>query len=176
MSVGKDSFTVEANTELHQSILSARKAGRRYGGKLYSCTLAFELGAKILLGREDSEEEAIRQDIEECKIQKAAIEQKERMRLEQLQMMEASRTAKMLEAAEQNNNIQELAQKIIDAWDDVILYKKNRIIDSILDIDRERLTRSKVEAVFPKRYKNKPTIEEAVVIAVDLLEGECIGP
>ena len=98
------------------------------------------------------------------------------MRLEQLQMMEASRTAKMLEAAEQNNNIQELAQKIIDAWDDVILYKKNRIIDSILDIDRERLTRSKVEAVFPKRYKNKPTIEEAVVIAVDLLEGECIGP
>lgn len=175
MSMGKDSFTVEANTELHQEILAARKAGRRYGGKLYSCTLAFELGAKILLGREEPEEESIKQELEEYRIQKAAIEQQERRRVEQLQMMEASRVAKMSEAAEQNNNIQYLAQKIIETWDEVILFKNNRIIDSILDIDRRRLTRSKVEAVFPRRYKDKPTIDEAVVIAVNLLEGECIG-
>ena len=175
MAIGKDSFTVEANTELHQEILSARKAGRRYGGKLYSCTLAFELGAKILLGREEPEEEAIKQELEEYRIQKASIEQKERMRVEQLQMMEASRVAKISEAEEQNNNIQRLAQKILDVWDYVILYKNNRIIESVVDIDREKLTRAKIEAVFPKRYKEKPTIDEAVKIAVNLLEGECIG-
>lgn len=176
MSAGKDSFTVEANTELHQEILAARKAGRRYGGKLYSCTLAFELGAKILLGHEEPEEEAIRQDLEECRIQKAAIEQKERRKIEQLQMMEASRTAKLSEAAEQNNNVQMLANKIISVWDSVIFSKNTMIIESLLDIDRTRLTREKVEAVFPKRYRNKPTIDEAVVIAVNLLEGECVGP
>lgn len=177
MKVGdnRDSFTVVADSELHKAILAARKAGRRHGDKLVSCTMAFELGVTVLLGREESEEAVIKQDIEDIKTQKAVLEQKERMMLEQLQIMEASREAKMSEAAEQNNNVQRLAQRIIEVWDSIILYKNSRIIESLVDIDRERLTRIKVEAVFPKRYKQKPSIDEAVVIAVDLLEGEYIG-
>jgi len=152
--------------------LAARKAGRRYGGKLVSCTMAFELGVTVLLGREDSEEAVIKQDIEDIQTQKAVLEQKERMRLEQLRMMESSREAKRSEAAEQNDNVQQLAKKIIDVWDTVIFSKNTTIIESLVDVDRTRLSKAKVEAVFPKKYRDKPSIDEAVIIAVGLLEGE----
>jgi len=175
MPTDKDSFTVEAKSSLHKDILAARKAGRRYGGKLYSCTLAFELGAKILLGCEEPEEEAIRQEIEECRVQKAAIDQKEKMRLEQLRMMEASKAAKLSDAAEQNKNVQKLAQRIIDVWDSIVIYKKYTIISSLVEIDKTRLTRPRLEAIFPKNIQQKPSIDEAVKMAVVLLEGEGIG-
>jgi hypothetical protein len=177
MKIGEEneSFTVLANSELHRAVLAARKAGRRHGGKLVSCTMAFELGARILLGLEENEEDILKQDILEIKTQKAALEQKERMRLEQLRMMEASRAAKLSEASYQNNNVQKLADKIIEVWDSVILYKRSGIIESLVDIDRTRLTRPKLEAIFPKRYVEKPSIDEAVKIALDLLEGDSVG-
>lgn len=170
----REDFNVNADVKLHRAILAARKAGRRHGGKLISCTMAFELGAKILLGLEENEEDVIKQDIEEIQTQKAALEQKERMRLEQLQMMQVSRAAKLEEAAVQNDNVQKLAQRILDVWETVILYKNTKIIESLLDIDRVRLTRHKVEAVFPKRYVERPSIDEAVQIAMTLLEGELV--
>lgn len=171
----RDSFTVEADEGLHQSILAARKAGRRHGGKLISCTMAFELGAKILLGLEENEEDIIKQDIEEIKTQRAALEQKERLRLEQLHMMEASRAAKISEAADQNNNVQKLAQRIIEVWDNVVIYKKHNLINGLLDIDRTKLNKDRVEAIFPKRIVPKPSIDDAVKIAIGLLEGENVG-
>ncbi|MFA6836958.1 MAG: hypothetical protein WCR04_11225 [Fibrobacteraceae bacterium] len=177
MKVGdnKESFTVVADTELHKAILAARKAGRRYGGKLVSCTMAFELGVTVLLGREEKEETVIKQDIEDLKTQKAVLEQKERMMLEQLHIMEASREAKMLDAAEQNDNVQMLAQKIIDVWDTIIIDRNRTIVESLVDVDRKRLTRMRVEAIFPRKYRDKPSIDEAIKIAIDLLEGESIG-
>lgn len=171
----RDSFTVEADSELHQAILAARKAGRRYGKKLISCTTAFELGARILLGLEENEEETIRQDIEDIKTQKAVIEKKERLMLEQLQLMQASKAAKIIEASDKNNNVQRLAQRILEVWDSVLIYNNHTILESLADIDRTKLTRVKIEAVFPKRYSPKPSIEDAVKIAMDLLEGECVG-
>jgi hypothetical protein len=168
----RDSFTVEADGELHKSILSARKEGRRYGGKLYSCTLAFELGAKILLGLEESEEDAIKQEIEELKTQKSALDQKERLRVEQLRILEASRTAKMSDASDKNTNVQKLAQRIIEVWDSVVIYRKYNIINSLVDIDVTRLNKAKIQAVFPKNYTVKPSIDEAIRIAINLLDGE----
>lgn len=171
----REDFNVNADIDLHQSVLAARKAGRRHGGKLISCTMAFELGARILLGLEENEADVIKQEIQELKTQKAEIEQKERLRLEQLRLMEASRAAKISEAEEQNNNVQILAQRIIDVWDAVVLYKKHTLINGIVDIDRTRLNKDKIEAVFPRRYAPKPSIDEAVKIAIDLLEGEIVG-
>lgn len=171
----KDSFRVEADHDLHQAIVDARKAGKRQGKKLYSCTLAFELGARILLGLQESEEESIKQDIEEIKIQKAALAQKEHLITEQLRLMEASRIAKVSNAEEQNNNVQVLAQRIIEVWDDIVIYKKHNLIYGLADIDRARLNNDKIEAVFPKRYSPKPSIDDAVKIAIDLLEGERVG-
>lgn len=137
--------------------------------------MAFELGAKILLGLEENEEDIIKQDIEEIKTQKAILEQKERMRLEQLHLMEASKVAKLSDAAEQNNNVQRLAQRIIDVWDDVVLYKKSLLLDSLVNINRDKLTKCKIESIFPKRYTPKPSIDAAVEMAIDLLEGEEVG-
>jgi hypothetical protein len=166
----REDFNVTADRELHQALLTARRAGRRHGGKLFSCTMAFELGAKILLGLEESEEEVIKQDIEDIKAQKAALEQKERMRLEQLQMMEVSRAAKVSDASGKNNNVQRLAQRILDIWDNVIIYKKYALINGLVEIDKDRLTKERIEAVFPKIYAPKPTIEDAVLIATNLLK------
>lgn len=171
----RDSFTVEADHEIHQSILAARRAGKRQGGKLISCTMAFELGARILLGTEEKEETAAKQEIEELMIQKAELEQKVRLKSDQLRLIEASRTAKMDEAAEQNDNVQKLAQRIIEVWDNIIIYRKHNIINSLVDIDKARLSKDKLEAVFPKRISPKPSIDEAVKIAMDLLEGENVG-
>ena len=90
-------------------------------------------------------------------------------------MMQASRVAKMSEAAEQNNDVQRLAQRIIDVWDAVILDKNRIIIESLVNIDQTKLNRVKIESIFPKRYAPKPTIDEAVKIAIDLLEGANVG-
>lgn len=171
----RESFTVEADMELHQAILAARKAGRRYGKKLISCTTAFELGARILLGLEENEEETIKQDIEELRTQKAIIEKKEKLRLEQLQLMQVSKTAKMEQAAEQNNNVQKLANRILEIWDNVTLMNRRTMIVSLVDIDKTRLTRPKLEAVFPKKPTPKPSEEVAIKIAYELLEGELVG-
>lgn len=171
----KETFTVLADVELHQALLAARKAGKRHGGKLISCTMALELGARILLGLEENEADVIKQDIEDIKTQKAALEQKERLRLEQLRIMEASQTAKLSHAEEQNNNVQKLAQRIIDVWDNIVIYKKYNLINGIVDIDKTRLNKDKVTAVFPKRIMPKPSIDDAVIIAIDLLEGESVG-
>jgi hypothetical protein len=170
----REDFNVSANAELHKAVLAARRAGKRYGGKLISCTMAFELGAKILLCMEDQEEATLLQSIEEIKIQKTALDQQERMRLEQLNLMKASKTAKMIDATDHNNDIQMLAEKIIEVWDNVILYKNHSIIESLVNIDKTRLNKTKVLSVFPKKYTQKPSIEEAVKLAFDLIEGETV--
>lgn len=171
----RDSFTVEADHEIHQSVLAARRAGRRQGGKLISCTMAFELGARILLGTEEKEEDAAKQEIEELMIQKAELEQKVKLKSDQLRLIEASRISKMDEAAEQNDNVQKLAQRIIEVWDNAVNYGKRNIIYSLVDIDRARLNKAKIEAAFPRIVTQRPSIDEAVKIAMDLLEGENIG-
>lgn len=173
--MGRESFTVEADHEIHQLILAARRAGKRHGGRLISCTMAFELGAKILLDLEENEEDVIKQEIEELQSKTAEIEQKKKLRLEQLKLMEASRTAKLSNAEEQNDNVQKLAQRIIEVWDNAVVYKKRNIIYSLVDIDRTRLNRERIDAVFPRRIAPKPSIDDAVKIAMDLLEGESVG-
>ena len=171
----REDFNCNANIKLHQGILAARKAGRRYGGKLISCTLAFELGARILLDLEDNEEERIQQDIEELASQECLISQKKRLRLEQLRMMQASKTAKMDKAAEQNDNVQKLADRILAIWDNVTILNKRSMIGSLIDIDKTHLTKPKLEAVFPRKPTPKPSPEDAIKIAYELLEGESVG-
>lgn len=171
----REDFNVNANKELHQAVLSARKAGRRYGGKLISCTMAFELGAKILLGLEESEEEKIRHDIEELASQESLISQKKKLRLDQLKIMQASKAAKIEQAAEQNDNVQKLANRILEIWDRVTQLNQRTLIGSLVDIDRARLTRQRLETIFPKKATPKPSEEVAIKIAFELLEGEKVG-
>lgn len=173
----KEYFKLYASSKLHQEMLEARAAGRRHGSKLYSCAMAFELGAKILLGLEEDEEELLQQDIEDLSLKESEIAQKKRLRYEQLKMMQSSKAAKMIEASEQNGNVQKLADRILEIWDNVTLYKKRTLIGSLVNIDNRHLTRAKLEAIFPTTYKNKPTQEDAIKIALDLLgyDGESVG-
>lgn len=171
----REDFNVNADKELHQAVLAARKSGRRYGGKLISCTMAFELGAKILLGLEENEEERLQQDIEELSSQESLISQKKKLRLEQLKMMQASKAAKIEQAAEQNDNVQKLASRILEIWDRVTQLNQRTLIGSLLDIDRVHLTRQKLETIFPKKATPKPSEEVAIRIAFELLEGDLVG-
>jgi len=139
--------------------------------------MAFELGARILSGMGADEETELLQKAEEIKAKKAAITYEEKLNEEQLKMVHASKAVKMTVAHDQNENIQKLAQRIIDVWDTIVFQKKYTILESLADIDRSKLSRPKLETVFPKKYTPKPSIDIAVKMATDLLnyEGEGIG-
>ena len=175
----KEYFQMYASSNLHQGILAARQAGRRQDGKLISCRMAFELGATILLGLEANEEDIVAQDLEEMETQISLLIKKKQLKNDQLVLMKASKAVKMDEAAGKNGNIQKLAQRILEVWENVTLYKNYTIISSLVDIDKSRLSREKVEAIFPKKYTQKPTIETAIIMASNLLgydsEGDMIG-
>ena len=173
----KEYFKLYASSKLHKEMLEARAAGRRHGNKLYSCAMAFELGATILLGLEGDEEEVLQRDIDEITLKESEFAQRKRLKNERLKIIQSSKAAKMIEASEQNDNVQKLANRILEIWDNVTLYKKRTLIGSLVDIDNRHLTRAKLEAIFPTTYKNKPTQEDAIKIALDLLgyDGESVG-
>jgi hypothetical protein len=174
--MSREYFTVNADADLHQAVLKARKEGKRFGGKLISGTMCYELGARIYLGLEENEEEVIKRDLAELDLQEASINQRKRLRSEQLHMVQVSKAAKMIEATDKNETVQRLAQRILDIWDNVTLFQKRSLIGSLVDIDPRHLNRVKLEAIFPNRYAPKPSDDDAVKIAFNLLdEGEEVG-
>jgi hypothetical protein len=178
----KNSFTVEANRGKHEMIKQARGDGLRIGKKLVSCTLAFEMGADMIaqilgLDRGENSESNMHQALAEIQEKKAQIAAEEQVALQQLEVIEATKSTQLSEAAVQNNNVQLLAQKIMGSWDKIIFYKDYRypLVESMVEIDRTRLKFETVSSVFPKIYRESPSLEEAISIAISLLDYEGEG-
>lgn len=171
----REDFNCNASADLHQRLLAARRAGKRYQGKLVSCTMAFEMGAKFLLDDIDDDEDRIQQDIEDISTQESMLAQQKKLKLDQLHAVQVGKAAKMDQAAQQNDNVQKLADRILAIWDNVTIYNKRAMIGSLINIDKIHLTRPKLEAVFPKIPTPKPSLEVVIKIAYELLEGEAVG-
>lgn len=160
---------VYVSKNLRDSIQDAKKEGRSYHGKLFTNGLAFELGAKILLGIAENEEEIAKQKLEDLEIQKNSINSQICLMNEQLERSEAKKKSIRAQCLKEKQDVELLASKIINLWDSVVIYKDKKNIDFIVNYFDGKLTREKVESVFPSKYEPVPTHEEAFQIASCLL-------
>jgi hypothetical protein len=155
--------------DLHNSIQLARKDGRRYNGKLFSNGLAFEMGAHILLETAESEEDILKQKLEDIKIKQNSLNIQKRLTNEQLKGLEVKKEFTLARDIKDKQDVELLVSKIVDSWDSIVLYREKKNIDFIITQFEGKLTRDKVAAIFPLKYEPAPTYEEAFQIASGLL-------
>ena len=70
---------------LYDAMQNARKGKRRYNGRQFSNGLAFELGAQILLGTAENEEDVLKQKLEDIEIQQNSLNSQKQLICEQLE-------------------------------------------------------------------------------------------
>jgi hypothetical protein len=160
---------------LYDAIQLARKEKRRYNGRQFSNGLAFELGAQILLGIAENEEDILKQKLEDLEIHQTSINHQIHLTREQLERLEANNELIRVKGIKERQSLESLASKIVDSWDSIVLYKDQKNIDFIVRHFEGKLTRDKVVAVFPSKYEPAPTYEKAFNIASDLLAYEGDG-
>jgi|SRR5271157_2952268 len=161
--------------DFHDAIQLSRKEKRRYNGRQFSNSLAFELGAQILLGIAENEEDILKQKLEDLEIQRNSINSQTRLINEQLERLEVKKEFIQAKILKEKQDVELLAAKIIDSWDSIVLYKDQKNIDFIVTHFEGKLTRDKVAAIFPLKYEPAPTNEKAFQIASGLLGYEGDG-
>jgi hypothetical protein len=160
---------------LRDSIQSAKNEGRRYCGRQFSNGLAFELGAKVLLGIAENEEDILKQKLDDLEIHQNSISSQRHLIREQLERLEANNEFIRAKNIKEKQDVELLASKIVDSWDSIVLYKDQKKIDFLVLHFEGKLIRDKVAAIFPSTYEQAPTYEEAFHIASDLLAYEGDG-
>jgi hypothetical protein len=156
--------------DLHDAIQLARKENRRYNGRLFSNALAFELGAEILLGVSESEEDILKQKLGDLEIQQHSINSQTSLINEQLERLGVKKDLIRANAIKEKQDAELLASKIIDFWDYIALYGKKEYIDFIVAHFEGKLTRDQVAVIFPLKYEPAPTFEKCLQMASALLD------
>ena len=77
---------------LRDSIQDAKNEGRRYYGRQFSNGLAFELGAKVLLGIAENEEDTLKQKLEDLEIHQTSINSQRNLINEKLEKLKSKRS------------------------------------------------------------------------------------
>jgi hypothetical protein len=163
--------TLEVPTYLVEAIRDARKAKKRYKGALYSNPLCFIIGAKVLSGLGEEEEEFLDQKLSDIQIQRALLDSEERMLLEQKKVNKAESQVKEAEISKRQQDIERLASMIVDKYKKITLNGRKENIGFIVAAFPDKLTKDKVAAVFAGKFNEEtvPTYEMALKIAADLL-------
>ena len=161
--------SVYLSKDLHNCLQLARKEKRRYNGRQFSNSLAFELGAQILLGIAENEEDILKKQLEDLEIQQNSINSQTSLINEQLEKLEAKKKFIQTQGMKERQDVELLALKIVDSWNFIVLYGEKKRIDYIVSYFEGKLTRDKVAAIFPSKYKPAPIYEEAFQIASGLL-------
>ena len=162
-------ISVYASKELCNAIQDARKEGRRCNGRQFSNSLAYELGVQTLLGINDSEEDILKQEIEDLKIQQNSIHLQINKKRELLAESEAKNKSNHDKNIKERQEVELLTSKIRESWNPIVIYREMKHIDFIVTHFKEKLTREKVAAIFPSKYEPTPTYEKVFQIASDLL-------
>lgn len=160
---------------LYDAIQLARTEKRRYNGRQFSNGLAFELGAQILLGIAENEEDILKQKLEDLEIHQTSINHQIHLINEQLERLEVKKKSIRAKDLKERQEVELLASKIVNSWDSIVLYKDKKNIDFIVRHFEGKLTRDKVAAIFPSIYEPAPTYETAFQIASDFLGYEGDG-
>jgi hypothetical protein len=178
-SVGRKSEKIYAHLylrkDLHDAIQNGRRDKKRYDGRLFSNGLAFELGADILLGVAENEEDVLKQKLEDIEIHQNSINSQRYIIREQLEKFEAKKKSIQDQGIKERQDVELLASKIIDLWDSIVLYKNTKNIDFIVRHFEGKLIWDKVASMFPLKYEPAPSSETAFQIAASLLEYEGDG-
>lgn len=163
----------EAPACLVDAIQDARNAKRRYKDKIFSNRLAYEIGAKVLLEiDDDEEEEVIDQRLADLEVQQTLINSQKRLLLEKKEKRKADKKKKEEETLKKQLEIETLASKIREYWEDITVFKEKKCIGFIVNACPDKLTREKVTSIFPDSMIPIPSEEEAFRIAIDLLGAE----
>lgn len=160
---------IEVPEDLVQAIQNARKAGKRYKGDLYSNPLAYAVGALVLLGTAGKKEETLKERLKNIGIERNLLNSEERLILEDLEGIEAEKKTKLDYDIKRQQEIELLADKILEYWDDIAFFNKKNCITYIVSSFEGKLTKSRVEAIFPSVYEPAPSPEKALTIAAGLL-------
>ncbi len=163
-------LTFEADESLTSALQACRAAGRQYNSKKFSNRLAYEVGAKVLLGiNEKEEEEALKRKLEDVRIKKTLLDNQENLILASLKQHQEKKRKEIEAYAQVEQDVQKLAERIIKDWVSIKILKKTENIGFIVNMFPERLTKSRLEKVFSEGGIEPPTIEEALEIASGLL-------
>jgi len=166
-----EKIAFDASKDLVDAVRDARKASRRYKGKLISNRIIYEIGARAFLGIGDESREIIKQKIEDIETRENILKSEKRLWLDQLEAFEAEEKLLEAEALQNQQDIETLSLKIIEYWEKITVFKKKECIGFIVNSFPERLTREKVAAVFPKVPAPVPSHKVALDIAERLLAG-----
>jgi len=160
----------DADPGLINAIQLARKQKQQYKGETVSNKMAYEIGAKLLLGiKEHEDKEAIKRKLEEVQIQKDLFDSQSRLLTEELNRLEQEENNRAEEEVKAEGEVKTLAGKIKECWNKVYVYGQPEHINYIVALNPEKLNRNEVSKVFPKTYQDTPTEEEALKIASKLL-------
>ena len=126
--------SVYLSKDLHNSLQLARKEKRRYNGRQFSNSLAFELDAQILLGIAENEEDILKQKLENLEIQQNSINSQTHLINEQLERLKAKNEYSQAKNIKERQNIELLASKIVDSWDFIVLYGRRSVLITLFHI------------------------------------------
>ncbi len=152
--------------DLADGIQKARDAGKRYKGNLFSYSLAFEVGARVLLDIAD-EEDILLQQKSDINVQRSLLDSRERIIDDQLKAKKTEKKAEKEEILRKQEDVKRLADMIIDKHQKITIFKKTQHIDYIVNAFSDKLTRDKVAAMFVGN--EKPSRETALKLATEAL-------
>jgi hypothetical protein len=151
---------------LADGIQKARDAGKRFKGDLYSYSMAFEIGAMVLLDIADGEE-ILLQKKNDIQIQRSLLDSQEKIIDDQLKAIKTEQKAEKEEFLQKQEEIKKLAHMIISNYEKITVFKKTEHIGYIVTAFPGKLTRDKVAALFVE--KEKPPLETALKLAKEAL-------
>lgn len=152
--------------DLADGIQKARDAGKRYKGDLFSYSMAFKIGAMVLLDITD-EEDILLQQKNDINIQRSLLDSRERIIDDRLMAIKTEQKAAKEENLRQQEEIEKLANMIISDHEKITLFKETKRIDYIVTAFPNKLTRDKVAAMF--FGKEKPSFDTALKLAKEAL-------
>lgn len=160
----------ETDKDLCDALQAAREAGKLYNNKRFSNRLAYEIGVKVLLGiDEEEEEEALNQKLADIRIQKTLMDNQEKLIVARLEKRQAKKQQERKACAQVEESVQKLAERLIKEWNAIKIFKKTENIGFIYNMFPDKLNKASLEKVFSDSGLDAPTMEEALIIASDLL-------
>jgi hypothetical protein len=159
--------------DLADGIQKARDAGKRYNGDLFSYSLAFKVGAMVLLDLSDGEE-ILLQKKNDIMIQRNLLDSQEKIINDRLTAIKTEQKAEKEGFLQKQEEIKKVAHMIISDHEKITLFQKTEHISYIATAFPGKLTRDKVAALFVE--KEKPSLETALKLAKEALYPDlCLG-
>ena len=169
-----EQIAFDVPSHMARRVQQERKAGARCNGKILSKRAIFELGYNCYFGvNGDETRDMILKKIEDSKLKESISHNETLLWEKKLEECDDKNKIKEEEALKSKQEVESLASKIKECWENITVFKKKEYVGFIVNSFPGRFTRENVSAVFPDGSVSIPTNEEALQIATDLLRSGC---